>query len=308
VPRWLLWCGFSIIFIVVAVVLLHYDSSIVKLVKFNRSDLLILSCEMLTETGPRFQDSAKRHAELLRQYRANIKQRYLADKLSSFPLYSKYSPENGIDKALSTLESVRSNDIRENAIAIWTAGEQLMQFRADTACLYRRVGLYKPARIPDALLQEIEAADVNSSKALESFKDNKTLPMAWAVCECNRHATLLVFSARSEYNCQGDNADRFRMAEEQLRKITAEANEIKKDWAKTLDPNSTEKKLVEMFARSEDRRCKIVEAMQKNRMDKANQLMWEAINGAIQNREREKVLEMALELEGKTQEWDKSKL
>jgi hypothetical protein len=304
VPRWLLRCGYAITFVIVAFSLL-LDSSLVKLVKYNRSDLLMLACEMLTETGPKFQDSAKRHAELLRQFKANIENRQLAGILASLPIYSKYSPEKGIDAALATLNSVEGNDIRENAIAVWKAGEQLMQFREDTASLYRRIGSYTPERITKELLKKIEDANVVSGKALARFREKKDLFRAWSVCECNRETILPLFECRAEFDFNDEDAEKFKKVAEQFQKITEESAKIKREWAKTLDPG-TERTLFEWFAQSEERRCKIVKAMQDKKMDEANQLMWEYIDRAIQN--REKVLEMALKFEDKTQSWKQPKL
>jgi len=46
-------------------VVVFFDSSLSKLVAYNRSDLLILGCEMLTEAGPRLQDSVNRQRVII---------------------------------------------------------------------------------------------------------------------------------------------------------------------------------------------------------------------------------------------------
>ena len=285
--------------------LLYVDSSLAKLVEYNRSDLLMLSCEILTEAGPWFQGAAKRHVKLLREYKTSIEQRHLAGALTSHPLYSKYSPQKGIDAALSTLNSVDGNDIRENAVAVWKAGEQLMHFHDDTTRLFRPIGLYWPGRMPDSLLEQIEDANDRSGEALANFRDNETLLGAWKVCECNRDTVLLLFVGRSGYDYQKGAAERFQRVQEGFRRITGEAAKIKDEWAKALGIDSIEGELVKMFAQSEDRRCRIVQAMLDNKMSEANRLMLEAIERSIQNRER--VLEMALELKDKTQNWEQLK-
>ena len=299
------------VFLIMVCSFLLYDSSLAKLVEYNRSDLLILCSEMLTEGGPRLQDSAKRHADLLRKYRADMKPRRFAGHLALLPLYSKYSPEKGIDAALATLDNVHGNDIRVNAAAVWEAGEQLMQFRDETTGLFRGIGWYKPGEMPEPLLLKIEEANGVSGKAWVSFEESRTLLdeyrtllAAWRLCEANRSTMLRIFAGRG-YDCQKGTAERFHSVAEQFEIIAGNAARAKREWAQILKENGAKSELAElaeMLAESEERRCKILQAMGANEMDEAHQLMWEAIEKAMKIRER--VLEIALKLEDKTRDWE----
>lgn len=272
-----------------------FDSSLAKLVTYNRADLLILGCEMLTEAGPRF--SARRHRDILQKYKAQMKLRRFAGVLAWFPLYKKYSPEKGIDAALDTLGSVENEtDLQKIAVAIWRAGEQLMQFRGETTHLFRRIGWYKPRELPQQFMKELDKAYEASTTAWTEFSKHKTLLGAWRLCEQNRRTMLYLFQARSEGQCKEEIERSFKL-------IAKNSAEAKSQWAdKTFEEGSSKWELVHMFADSEDRRYNIVEAMQDNQMDKAHELMWEAIEKAIQKRER--VLEIALELQHETQNWE----
>lgn len=295
-------CLCAAVFLIVVYSFLVYDSSLAKLVEYNRSDLIMLSCEMLTEAGPRLHDSAERHAGLLRNYKISMEPRHRANILALLPHYRKYSAEKGISEALATLDSVDGNDIRENAEAVWKAGEQLMRFRDETTSFFRPIGRYKPGEMPESLLQKIEEANDVSGEAWVTLNESKTLFSAWRLCEANRRTVLLIFAGRG-YDIQKDAAERFHKVVDQFQKITGDAAEAKGEWwGETLKSNCAERELGELFALAEDRRCKILQAMGNDKMNEAHELMWEAIERAIKIRER--VLEMALELKDKTRDWE----
>ncbi len=308
-------CVCAAIFLIVVYYFLVCDSSLAKLVEYNRSDLMMLGCEMLTEGGPRLQDAAKRHADLLRKYRADMKPRRFAGRLALLPLYSKYRPEKGIDAALATLDSVDGNDFRENAAAVWKAGEQLMHFRDETSAFFRRIGRYEPGRIPEPLLKNIEDANAVSMQAWLSFEESrtlldeyKTLLAAWRLCEANRRTMLRIFAGRG-YDCQKGTAERFSSVAEQFEIIAANAARGKREWAQTLKETGAKSELAElaeMLAESEERRCKILQAMGANKMNEAHELMWGALEKAMKIRER--VLEIAQKLEAETRHWEAIRL
>jgi len=294
-------CMCAAVFLTMVCSFLVYDSSLAKQVEYNRSDLIMLSCEMLTEAGPRLHDTAERHAGLLRNYLISMEPRRQANILTLLPYYRNYSAEKGISEALATLESVDGNDVRENLVAVWKAGEQLMQFRDETNSFFRPIGWYKPGEMPESLLQKIEEANDASLEAWVTLNKSKTLFSAWRLCEANRRTLLLIFAGRG-YDLQKDAAERFQRVVDQFQKITAAAAEAKgKWWGETLKSNCAERRLGELFAQSEGRRCKILQAMANDKMDEVHELMWEAIEKARKN--REKVLEMALELKDKTRDW-----
>jgi len=283
-------------FLVVVAIGWYFDSSVAKFVGYNRSDLLILGCEMLTEAGPRLQDTAMRHAEMLEAYKAGMKQRKLTTLISWCPAYySKHRPEKGIDAAIASLRKVEGGGLRKNAVAVWKAGEQLMQFRGETTELFRQTGWYEPGPLPDQFMKKIEDANTASGKALATFEGDPNLLNAWRLCECNRTTMLRLFVGRGGYQCQ------IRL-ETGFAEIAKKAADTKRKWAaETFEEGSSKRELVEIFADSEARRCKILQAMRKNDMDEAHELMWEAIEKAIQKREQ--VLEIALELEAETRNW-----
>ncbi len=301
-------CLYAAIFLIVVCSFLVYDSSFAKQVEYNRSDLMMLGTEMLTEAGPKFQDAAKRHASLLRKYKTDMKPGRKASLLAFLPPYRKYNPEKGIDEAIVILDTIKGNDIRENADAVWKAGEQLMKFRDTTSNFFRRIGSYTPGKMPKPLLKQIVDANAVSGKAWISFDKRTTLAKeyeilfeAWKLCEANRKTMLLIFVGRG-YACDKDDAVLLARVTEQFQIIAQKAAKAKQKWAQTLKVNSPARELVELFAQSEDRRAKILQEMGNNGdMNEAHKLMWEAIENAIQMRER--VLEIALELEGETRDW-----
>jgi hypothetical protein len=189
---------------------------------------------------------------------------------------------------------------QEIALAIWRAGEQVMCFRMQTAGRFRRVGWCKP-KITSDFVEDINKATDVSEKALTKFKEQPNLWNDWLLCESNRKATLLTFSARSGYDGQKDIEERFL-------RILKETVKAKEDYIKTLEKNdakSAEKRLANMLIQSERRRCAILEAMiSGDNMDEAYDLVWDDIEKSMQT--RSEVLEVAIELEPEVRLWESS--
>lgn len=266
-PVWMLVCT-AIIWAVS-----YFGTALGELSKRNNDDMLMLGGEMLCESGYDFTDSAKHHTDMLNTYVEHMEGRYLAPLMRMF-----FSPKKGLHDALKTLRSCKGNQ-REDARAIWRAGEQVMQFRRKQAVWWPRVGivLHADVKVSGQLLYDSSIAVGQSERALMQFEQNRSLESALVVCERDRRTMLLFFLARWSASTQEDLFDRFQ-------KVVETAAKRKKERASEFPEHSPERKLLTIFARSEERRLGILRAIREGDMQQARDLMWEAIEVAYRMR------------------------
>lgn len=264
-------------------------------------DIYILGCEMFTESGPgpRLKEAAKYHKKNLEECKTHLRQRISestpqkivasAAKLPGasciFAEWDEYSPEKGIDKALEILSSVeKETDQRKILEAIWEAGEHLLEFREEMISFRRvgriEIGFYKSSRAHNDLRKAIKDAIDKSSEKLRQCNEGETSwQKVWDLCEANRKSVILLFLTRSRYN--GDQILKYL---KDFKLILKGSCELKKKYSETFAEDSAVRKLLALFAQSDERRLGIVEALQNNNIGEARYLMWQAKEDAKLNK------------------------
>jgi len=271
-------------------------------------DIFILACEMVTESGPKFKEAAECHEKTLEEYKTYLEQRgsentpqWIVITASRCPGISwlfgewdKYTSEKGIDKALQILRRVKKETDELKIIqAIWEAGEKLLEFREEMVSFSRTgsigIGFHKSTAVPEKLQDAIQSAIFDSKTKCDLFVDGESWEKAWVLCEANRKSVLLLFPTRSRYKGKKKHKDLVN-----LKKIIANSRRAKEDYAKTLAERDPARKLVTLFAKSDERRLRILEAMENDDIDKFRYLVCQAKEEVIHNKTT--ILEIASEL------------
>lgn len=272
--------------------------SLAENLAFNSDDLYILACEMVTESGPKFHEAAKCHKERLEEYKTLLEQRKAGSTLqwivvnaSKIPgvswLYKEwdeYTTEKGIVPALQILERVieEPNELKI-VLAIWEAGEKLLDFREEMVSFNRvgsiRLDFPKSNTVPKEFQTEIQNAIDDSRTKCGLFVDGKSWETAWAVCEANRKAVLLLFHSRSKYKRTRKHKDI-----EDLKEIILDSRNLKYNYSQTLAEYDPAKKLVTLFFKSDERRLGILTALENNDMDTVRYLICDAKDEVIENK------------------------
>jgi len=273
------------IFIGAVIIILIVSFSYIRigvddLVAHNARNASMIGIEMLCESGPDFRLAADRHIDMLQEYITHMENKYLAGILEFF--YEEYTPAKGFEKALITLKEAKTKSQEECAKAIWLAGEQIEQYRmkaAGFAIFDSR--LHKYEKVSDELLVDIKDALGESKKSAFRFKKNPTLENAVFLCEDDRSTMLLLFLARAGYN-NGHNElfDEFQELEKQ---VIVEERKLSEKIV------GSQKKSLEHFIQSVQRRLCVLEALKAGDDRKTCALMWETIE--IAYHEREAILE-----------------
>jgi len=266
--------GYAICYIIIYA-FLYTGISFAERVQDNSDDVSILAYEMICETGPNFSEQAANHTIFLANYSKYLEPRYIPSLIS---ILKSESTENGI----ATAQEIMSNiDIKgsqeESAKGIWKAGEAIMLGRLKAPKFFPRgIRLHEYEEIPQELLIDIKKALEESRKALRLLKEKPTLEYAVNSCEANRATMLLSFLARN--SGQNDLFDEFK-------EIVEECLKIKMEAAYRLPDNDPRKVFIEMTAEFDQRRIYILEALENRDMQKAIDLMWEAIDIAYSRRD-----------------------
>ncbi len=254
------------IMIIIIMFLSYVSISVGNLVSHNACDVSMLGSEMLCESGPDFKSASEDNIKMVETYTNRMEDKYLAGILRVF--CKEYSPMKGFEKALKTLKKAKDSSQEECAKAIWLAGEQVEQYRmkAETFPNLVQLVLHKYQKVSDELVKDIKIALDESKKSLERFKKNPTLENAVYSCEDDRWTMLLLFLARAGYN--SGHSKLF----DDFQKIVKAAKESKENIVVRLPKDDPRKEFLTIISDSEQRRLKILEAMQANDMYTALEL------------------------------------
>ncbi len=271
---------------------------------YNRDSALLLACELLTESGPDFQDSAHRHAKMLSAY---------ADYMRDMPLTGLAGTLSGKSRLAEHLEEAaaslqNSPATPENAARqIWRTGQEIIILRTERAgfAAFDVLSGRKPA-LPASLMDDAKTAIHEARGALAEYhqarislatdappwkqEDPKrfALEKAMKSCEANRRTMLLLFFARAELNEDPNLLEEFQT-------IVADARREKLELAGYFPEGAPERKLLAIIADSEERRGSILDCMRQGQMDAAQVHIWKAIEESQYRRAT--VLELCRQIE-----------
>lgn len=224
----------------------------------NNDDALVLSAEFLTEVGPDFKRSCDAHGEVLAHY-IHVSE---GKPLSS--LLSKY--ERLLEDTYDDLQKASKGSQEEACQAIWRAGENFLRYHMDSGGFLGRRIIWRRSRqyIDPDLTKKIKTAVDATAQQADRLRDDPSFEGAWQLCESNRKAMLLLYLSRSAYKDK-DSIDRLSYATRQARDMTLELE------AEMLSDGPRAQLLME-YARGEERRIHILEALQKGDMKEARLL------------------------------------
>lgn len=251
-PIWMLICCFSI-------GLFSYISiSFADMTSQDAYDASYLGTTLVCESGPFFDESAKRHVTILKEFKDFMKERHLANALSFLP--DKYNFEKSLDSALATLENAQKTGDKEKiAEAIWKAGKQLVEFKTEAINYPRmKIVLRENPKITEWLVHKIETACDKSENAFDEFQKNPTLYTAFELCEHNRDTMRWLTKGRGLLiGLSDDQPNPFL---ERFRKTVTEAIERERSYAENPDLPEEEKYFLRLFAKSERNRLDVLNA------------------------------------------------
>jgi HSP90 family molecular chaperone len=170
-----------------------------------------------------------------------------------------------------------AKDQDEARKAIIEAGEKLVEFCGELDKFSpRQVVWFKSEKLPDPLLNDLNKALSVSKELVERFGEDPTLNNALTLCQANRETMLLLFLYRSGYH-EKENIISFRGYVER-------SHDYYSHLARNMTDDKVERSLMLEWAKSEQYRLYILDALLDNDMDKARGMMWEAIENAFKER------------------------
>ena len=247
------------------------DIGLAELARQNSYDMQMLASEMLNEYGPSFTEASKEHAELLGQYIEHMEIRQGSSTLRI--LYPKNSPKKALDSAREALEKATKEE--EAKETIWQTGQA-------TNTLYMLgkrfprspIEWFKSEDLPDELIRDLSDALSKSHNLAEKLEKAQTPESALEACQANRKSILLLFLARL-----GSDKKKIRG---QIQEFLSDVKRVQ-EYTTTLahkKENVENKEQILEWAKSEERRSKILKAMLTNDMDKVSELLREAVEKA----------------------------
>lgn len=279
-PYWMAICCISI-------GLFSYISiSFADMTSQDAYDASYLGTTLICESGPFFDESAKRHVTILKEFKDFMKERHLAGALSFLP--DKYNFEKSLDSALATLENAQKTGDKEKiAEAIWKAGEQLVGFKTEAINYPRmKIVLRENPKITEWLVHKIETVCDESENALRRFQKNPTLYTAFELCEHNRDTMRWLTKGRGLLiGLSNDEPNQFL---ERFRKIVIDS---KLAYDKQEDLPEAEKYFFKLFTKSELARRDILNAIANNELQEADILQYQLVESTMSM--RPKILELS---------------
>lgn len=254
-----------------------------------------IAAEMVNESGPEFVFARKQFAVLLEQYVEHMEQRHL------FFLLNKLYPEHSAVKQLQPLLAALKTDEDDEEQArksIFQAGEAIGQFCKDAEDFSdRKVVWFKYERLPKGLVKELgiaiekshtlsiefeqELEKALSDGVLDELEKSQLVERARILCEVNRRTILLLSFARLGLDKPGEIiafAEDVKRASVQTRRLAGKVEDDLKHASLLA------------WAKSEDRRLGILEAMSTGNDEKVCELLKEAIETAF-NRKQSNFIE-----------------
>ncbi|NQT02198.1 MAG: hypothetical protein HQ580_09255 [Planctomycetes bacterium] len=265
-----------VITLVVLVPILYIEIRFDKLINRNLEDILMLMCEVATESGDDFINARKDHAAMLEHYIGHMEQRPLSRFLRA--LNPELSPEVQLKPLLENLRRPVSNQ-QEAREEIEEARKTFKQFiRNSVKSSDLQVSTFKSEVLPEYLIRDVEETLRRSHEAVDEFEKNSNFKNAEGACRANRRAIALVYLVRFGYQNLIDQ-DRIKQFRNNIER-TIYYNVILQKAV-----SDKERYLLRRYSKSEYRRLMIVEAILDNDMLKARRLLIEAIEEAY-NTER----------------------
>lgn len=255
---------------------LYVGISFAEIIRDDSDDVSILTCEMLTETGPNFTDPINNHITMLANYSKYLEHKHLASLLRAF---SSYNPNKVFTASLEILKNAKGSQ-EKIANDIWRAGEEVMIFRLNAPKLLPRgIALHEYRKAPKGLLDDIRNALEKSIEAEMLFDEKPTMENAIESCMANRRTILLLFLARKNYN-RPEVASLFTS----FRGIVEKCRDRKTEIYGLLSENDPRNEFLKIISESENRRLEILDNTKNRNMRKVIDLMWEAIDESYTRR------------------------
>lgn len=250
--------GIVLVMTLTIVAVLCFMSYRLHLVAMNSDDALVLSVELLTEVGPDFQMSCNAHREVLAHYIQVSEGKPLSSLLSKYNRLLKDTCDD--------LHKASKGSQEEACQAIWRAGENIGQYRMDSGGFLGRRIIWRRSRqyTDPVLIKKIKIAVDATAQQADGLRDDPSFGRAWRLCESNRKAMLLLFLSRSAYK-DNELINRLSYAIRQALDSTREL-------AIGMSPDDARAQLLMEYAKGEEHRIRILQALQKEDTKKARLL------------------------------------
>lgn len=243
-----------------------------ELLKQNANTLLILALELVTESGPDFKEQSKEYAWMIHQFVDHMENERFSPVIRI--LFTRFSLEERLAPVVEALEMAR--DEGEAMRAIIESGQEIVRFYTDTEKFAPGPVVWpKYKKLPERLLIKFDEALKKSHQMIDAFKNQPTLKNAYSLCEANRRAILLIFLTR----LWDHDKERIKVFRNDVQRALDYYNTL----VGTMKDSKDKKRLLE-WAKSEQYRLAILDAMLVNDMDKACLLMREAIDKAFKEK------------------------
>lgn len=257
------------------------DIGLAEVVRQNSYDMHMLGAELLTESSPDSAEVSKDYAKMLQLYTEHIKQRQRQFAAALRVLYPRYSPEKALASATKALEDATNEE--EAREAIWQAGVASDQLYTLGKRFPRSpIGWFDSEDVPDRWLEELDSALAESSELVDGLEKEQTPDSAKAACVANRKTMLLLFPAAR----LGSDREEIEKKVKDFLSIVGRAQGYTTNVASKERIVETKEQILK-WARNEERRVNILNAMLDNDMDKVCNLLRETVEKAYEEREGE---------------------